>query len=253
LDGQPYAALHEINLEICRGEFYCILGPSGCGKSTILNLIAGIDGCSNGRIEFEGDGPSSPRTPIQGPGTDRILIFQDAASALFPWLNVEENVLFGPKLQNHDTTKGQEQLRTYLDLVGLSQHSRKFPFELSGGMKQRLQIARSLIMEPEVLLMDEPFAALDAITKRALQKELARIWQETKKTVIYVTHDITEALLLGTRVAVMTAGPAARIRTEIAVDLPRPRTVGSEAFSEAVRMLEGLIEEEVNVARSKVS
>jgi NitT/TauT family transport system ATP-binding protein len=253
LDGQPYAALHELNIEIRRGAFYCILGPSGCGKSTILNLIAGIESCSSGRIEFEGEGQPSVQISIQGPGTDRILIFQDAASALFPWLNVEENILFGPKLQNRDAAKSQEQLRTYLDLVGLSQHSRKFPFELSGGMKQRLQIARSLIMEPEVLLMDEPFAALDAITKRALQKELSRIWQETQKTVIYVTHDITEALLLGTRVAVMTAGPEARIRTEIDVDLPRPRAASSQLFSEAVRMLEGLIEEEVNVARGKVS
>ena len=253
LDGEPYAALQELNLEIQRGEFYCILGPSGCGKSTILNLIAGIEACSTGHIEFEGSKPDPFRIPIRSPGTDRIMIFQDAAAALFPWLNVEENVLFGPKLLHREVAKHKEQLRTYLDLVGLSRHSRKFPFELSGGMKQRLQIARSLIMEPEVLLMDEPFAALDAITKRGLQKELSRIWQETHKTVIYVTHDITEALLLGTRVAVMTAGPAARIKTEITIELPRPRAANGQQFDEAVRMLEGLIEDEINVARSKIS
>jgi NitT/TauT family transport system ATP-binding protein len=135
-------------------------------------------------------------------------------------------------------------------MVGLAQHARKFPFELSGGMKQRLQIARSLIMEPEILLMDEPFAALDAITKRGLQRELARIWQETRKTVIYVTHDIFEALLLGTRVAVMTAGPAARIKTEVTIDLPRPRVTSSLAFVEAAQRLEGLIEEEVHGSRT---
>jgi NitT/TauT family transport system ATP-binding protein len=178
------------------------------------------------------------------------MIFQDASSALFPWLNVEENILFGPNLGNVHTPRGRQQLKTYLDMVGLSHHARKFPFELSGGMKQRVQIARSLIMEPEIVLMDEPFAALDAITKRGLQKELARIWQETRKTVVYVTHDIFEALLLGTRVGVMTAGPAAQIKKEITLDLPRPRITSSLEFVEAARQLESLIEEEVDAARA---
>jgi NitT/TauT family transport system ATP-binding protein len=248
LDGGLYRALHDVSLEIRRGDFYCLLGPSGCGKSTILTLIAGFDRPSGGRIEIERM-PGAGGSPIKGPGTDRIMIFQDASAALFPWLNVEENVLFGPNLVGAEKDKVRERATTYLHMVGLHQHSRKFPFELSGGMKQRVQIARSLIMEPEVLLMDEPFAALDAITKRGLQQELARIWQETNKTVVYVTHDIFEALLLGTRVGVMTAGPEARIKKEVTIDLPRPRVTSSIEFVEAARQLEGLIEEEVNAPR----
>jgi NitT/TauT family transport system ATP-binding protein len=249
LDGQIYTALHDINFEIRRGDFYCLLGPSGCGKSTILSLIAGLEKPTGGLLEIEGrNGEPQSRARIEGPGTDRTMIFQDASAALFPWLNVEENILFGPRLKNTDPDQYREQLKNYLRMVGLTQHARKFPFELSGGMKQRVQIARSLIMEPEILLMDEPFAALDAITKRGLQRELSRIWQETGKTVIYVTHDIIEALLLGTRVAVMTRGPAARIKKEIAIDLPRPRITTNLEFVDAVRALELLIEEEVNAA-----
>jgi NitT/TauT family transport system ATP-binding protein len=249
LDGETYAALQDVCLEINRGDFYCLLGPSGCGKSTVLSLIGGFEKPSEGRIEIDRVAGGGLRTAaIEKPGTDRIMIFQDASSALFPWLNVEENVLFGPSLARAKTDTLRVQ--AYLKMVGLAQHARKFPFELSGGMKQRLQIARSLIMEPEILLMDEPFAALDAITKRGLQQELARIWQETRKTVIYVTHDIFEALLLGTRVAVMTAGPAARIKKEVIIDLPRPRVASSIEFVEAARQLEGLIEEEVHGNRT---
>ena len=253
LHGGTYAAVRDISIEVRRGDFYCLLGPSGCGKTTILNLIAGFESATSGCIEIGSDaGAAQWRAPIEGPGTDRTMIFQDASAALFPWLDVEENVLFGPRLRHARANEYQGKLRSYLRMVGLSDHVRKFPFELSGGMKQRVQIARSLIMEPEILLMDEPFAALDAITKRGLQQELSRIWQETQKTVIYVTHDIIEALLLGTRVAVMTAGPAARIKTEIAIDLPRPRVTSSLEFVEAVRTLEGLIEEEVNAARASL-
>jgi NitT/TauT family transport system ATP-binding protein len=250
LDGEAYPALRDIDLEIRRGDFCCLLGPSGCGKSTILTLIAGFDRPTAGRIDIEGEGETGAwRVSIEGPGTDRSMIFQDASAALFPWLNVEENILFGPKLRNADPRELARSLDAYLRMVGLAPHVRKFPFELSGGMKQRVQIARSLIMEPEILLMDEPFAALDAITKRGLQQELSRIWQQTGKTVVYVTHDIVEALLLGTRVAVMTAGPAARIKREIAVDLPRPRSTTSLEFLDAVRTLEALIEEEVHAVR----
>lgn len=248
LSGQLHNAVEAIDLDIRRGDFYCLLGPSGCGKSTILNLIAGLEMPTTGEVEIVGPG-AAWRAPIDAPGTDRTMIFQDASAALFPWLNVEENVLFGPRL----TGKAERylpKLKPYLKMVGLSQHAQKFPFELSGGMKQRLQLARALIMEPEILLMDEPFAALDAITKRGLQIELARIWHETGKTFIYVTHDIVEALLLGTRVGVMTAGPDARIKTEIRVDMPRPRSTGSPEFVDAVRTLEGLIEEEINAARA---
>ncbi len=139
------------------------------------------------------------------------MIFQDASEALFPWLNVEENVLFGTQLKLAKRADFQRNLSLYLGMVGLQDHRHKFPYELSGGMKQRVQIARALIVEPDVLVMDEPFAALDAITKRLMQEELSRIWQETGKTIIYVTHDIVESLLLGTRVAVMTSGPAANV------------------------------------------
>ena len=252
LDGEIYAALNDISLEIQRGDFYCLLGPSGCGKSTILSLIAGFETPTEGRLEIEGTNDGRPwRASIEGPGTDRTMIFQDASAALFPWLNVEENILFGPRLVKADPGRTAEHLKTYLRMVGLTDHVGKFPFELSGGMKQRVQIARSLIMDPEILLMDEPFAALDAITKRGLQQELSRIWQETGKTVIYVTHDIIEALLLGTRIAVMTAGPSARIKKEIRIDLPRPRVTSNLEFVEAVRTLELLIEEEIHGARSK--
>jgi NitT/TauT family transport system ATP-binding protein len=249
LDGEPYPALYDINLEIRRGDFYCLLGPSGCGKSTILTLIAGFEQPSAGRIEIEGNG--GWHAPIEAPGIDRSMIFQDASAALFPWLNVEENIVFGPRLRKSEAGALLQKLDHYLRLVGLRQHVRKFPFELSGGMKQRVQIARSLIMEPQILLMDEPFAALDAITKRGLQQELSRIWQQTGQTVIYVTHDIIEAVVLGTRVAVMTAGPAARIKREINVDLARPRVTTSLEFIDVARTLEGLIEEEIHAARAQ--
>ena len=242
LDGENYIAVRDVNIEINRGDFYCLLGPSGCGKSTILNLIAGFESVSTGRIEIEG-------IPIMGPETDRTMIFQDASAALFPWLNVEENILFGPKLAGARIAGYRDKLKSYLRMVGLTTHAGKFPFELSGGMKQRVQIARALIVEPEILLMDEPFAALDAITKREMQQELSRIWQETQKTVVYVTHDIIEALLLGTRVAVMTNGPGARIKREISVNLPRPRSSNTMEFVEVARALEVLIEEEVYAAR----
>ena len=253
LDGSSYMAVQNVNIDIHRGDFYCLLGPSGCGKSTILNLIAGFEAASNGTIRIEGtDTTGSWTIPIDGPETDRSVIFQDASDALFPWLNVEENILFGPKLAGVAASDYRDKLTSYLRMIGLTQHARKFPFELSGGMKQRVQIARALIVEPEILLMDEPFAALDAITKRQMQQELGRIWQETHKTIIYVTHDIIEALLLGNRVAVMTTGPGARIKQEIYIDLPRPRSSSTIEFVNFARRLEVMIEEEINVDRSAI-
>ena len=250
LDGSSYVAVQDVNIDIRRGDFYCLLGPSGCGKSTILNLIAGFETATDGTIRIEGENSAGNWTmPIDGPETDRTVIFQDASAALFPWLNVEENILFGPKLARAQPSDYHDKLKSYLRMIGLTQHAKKFPFELSGGMKQRVQIARALIVEPEILLMDEPFAALDAITKREMQRELARIWQETHKTIIYVTHDIIEALLLGTRVAVMTTGPGARIKQEILVDLPSPRSSNTIEFVNFARTLEVMIEEEINAAR----
>ena len=245
--GGQYAATRDVNVSVRRGDFYCLLGPSGCGKSTLLGMVAGFDPPTSGEIVFVGDDAGVEWTsPIFAAGVDRSMIFQDAAEALFPWLDVEENVLFGPRLRSARNRGCKRNAAHYLKMVGLHDHAQKFPFELSGGMKQRVQIARALIMEPDILLMDEPFAALDAITKRSLQVEVSRIWQETGKTIIYVTHDIVEALILGTRVAVMTAGPGATIKRELEVDLPRPRRTTDIAFVELVKVLEDLLHEEVH-------
>jgi NitT/TauT family transport system ATP-binding protein len=249
--GGHYTAVRDITISIKRGDFYCLLGPTGCGKSTLLNLAAGFEPVSSGSIVFPGETVhASWQRPVTGAGVDRAMIFQDASEALFPWLNVEENVLFGTHLRHGKRCGHEGNLDRYLTMVGLKEHAHKFPFELSGGMKQRTQIARALIMEPDILLMDEPFAALDAITKRLLQQELSHIWQETGKTIIYVTHDIIEALLLGTRVAVMTSGPAATIKREIDVNLAQPRSSTSADFVALTRLLEGLLYEEVHRSRS---
>jgi NitT/TauT family transport system ATP-binding protein len=248
--GGQYKAAHNISLSVQRGGFYCLLGPSGCGKSTLLNLIAGFEPVTEGSIEFVDNGTPPARNAIERAGVDRSVIFQDAGEALFPWLNVEENILFGPKLRSSRFTSGRDQLQHYLGMVGLTKHAHKFPFELSGGMKQRVQIARALIMEPEVLLMDEPFAALDAISKRLLQRELSQIWQETGRTIIYVTHDIIEALLLGTHVVLMTHGPAATIKCKIQVDITQPRSSTSSEFVKLTRQLEELLEDEVQKSRA---
>jgi NitT/TauT family transport system ATP-binding protein len=169
-----YSAITDITISIRRGDFYCLLGPSGCGKSTLLNLVAGFEDVTEGSIAFTA---GDREFPICGPGVDRPMIFQDVNDSLFPWLDTEENVAFGPKLHRIPPAEYTPKLQSYLKMVGLDRHAHKFPFELSGGMRQRVQIARALIMEPQMLLMDEPFAALDAITKRLLQRELARIWR----------------------------------------------------------------------------
>ncbi len=248
--GGEYVAARDISVAIARGDFYCLLGPSGCGKSTLLSLVAGFEPPTAGSIVISG-GPAGHEwaKPLLEAGIERAMIFQDAAEALFPWLSVEENVLFGPRLRAQKKAGREREASKYLRMVGLQDHAHKFPYELSGGMKQRVQIARALIMEPDILVMDEPFAALDAITKRLLQGEVSRIWQQTRKTVLYVTHDIVEALLLGTHVAVMTSGPAARIKREIAVDLPRPRRTTDPKFVELTRVLEDLLHEEVDPSR----
>lgn len=249
--GGHYVAVRDISISIARGDFYCLLGPSGCGKSTLLGMAAGFEDATVGEIVYADEtGGRAWQEAITAAGADRVMIFQDATEALFPWLNVEENVLFGTQLRESRGKELKRNLRDYLVLVGLDEHRHKFPFQLSGGMKQRVQIARALIMEPDVLLMDEPFAALDAINKRLMQDELARIWQQTRKTIVYVTHDIIESLLLGTRVAVMTSGPAATIKREVDVDLPAPRSSTSPQFVELHRLLEELLHEEVHRARA---
>ncbi|MFZ3100646.1 MAG: ABC transporter ATP-binding protein [Desulfitobacteriaceae bacterium] len=207
--------LERVNLEIKTGEFVCILGPSGCGKSTLLNIIAGLEKASEGQIFLN-------EQEVKGPGPDRAMMFQE--SALFPWLRVLDNVEFGMKMTGVAKEARREKALKYLKMVHLTKFRNSFIHELSGGMKQRVALARALTLDSEVLLMDEPFAALDSQTKNILQIELQRIWLETKKTIIFVTHNVEEAVLLADRVVVMTANPG-QIKAEFNIQLSRPRQV----------------------------
>lgn len=211
-----YVALDGIDLEIRDGEFLCLLGPSGCGKSTLLNIMAGFEQTSSGAALFDG-------MPIRGASRERVMFFQDAGSALFPWLTVEENVRFGLRVRKIHKSEWRGTIDKYLRMVDLDRHRHKFPAQLSGGMRQRLQIARGLAVEPKVLLMDEPFAALDALTRRRMHAFLIEIWQRTRTTIVFVTHDIAEAIALADRIAVMSVGPGSVISELMNVELPRPR------------------------------
>ena len=213
-------ALSDINLSVREGEFVCLLGPSGCGKSTLLNIIAGFDRPDSGEVVANG-------TVVSGPGPDRVVVFQEAA--LFPWLNVISNIEFGMRLAGVGKSERRERAERYLQLVGLEKFARAFMHELSGGMRQRVQLARSLAVEPRMLLMDEPFAALDAQTRDILQEELQTIWQRTGKTIIFVTHNVREAVLLADRVIVMSLSPG-RIKREIEISLEHPRSPDSHAI-----------------------
>ncbi len=193
-----------MNLSIQQGEFFILLGPSGCGKSTLLNMIAGFIEKTAGNLTVD-------QQEVQKPGRNRGVVFQQADAALFPWLTVRENVEFGLKMKKAPNEIRKEISERFIELVGLKGHDTKFPRELSGGMKQRVQLARVLANDPDILLMDEPFGALDAMTRRTMQTELVRIWKETNKTIIFVTHDIQEALLLGQKVGVMSVGPSSKI------------------------------------------
>jgi NitT/TauT family transport system ATP-binding protein len=233
-DNQSYVAIDGINLEIATGELLCLLGPSGCGKSTLLNLLAGFEAVSAGTIEFKGD-------PVRGAGRDRVMFFQDAGSALFPWLTVEENVRFGLRVRRVPKAESEPIVEKYLKMVDPDRHRRKFPAQLSGGMRQRLQIARALAVEPEVFLMDEPFAALDALTRRRMHAVLLGIWQRTEKTIVFVTHDIAEALVLGDRIGVMSVGPGSVITKIIPIDMPRPRDLSNPMFARLFSEIETLL------------
>ena len=215
--GEPVAALERVDLDIADGEFVSILGPSGCGKSSLLNIIAGFEPSSSGRIEVDGK-------CIEGPEPNRGVVFQEYA--LFPWLTVAGNIGFGPASRGLRQSEIDKVVRRYTTLVGLEGFEQKYPHELSGGMKQRCALARCMANDPDIMLMDEPLAALDALTRVALQDELLRIWSEAsrerKKTVVYVTHSIDEAIFLSDRIIVMTPRPG-RIRGEFTVPFPRPR------------------------------
>lgn len=211
-------ALSDINLTIREGEFVSIVGSSGCGKSTLLNLIAGLDKPSSGLILANGK-------RVEGPGSDRVVVFQEGA--LFPWLTVTENVEFGLKLRRVAPKIRRELAYDYLKLVGLDKKfHNSYIHQLSGGMKQRVALARALVMEPSILLMDEPFAALDIQTRESLQEELQRIWVESHKTIIFVTHNVEEAVILGDRVLVFTKNPG-RIKSEHDIEIDRPRKPGN--------------------------
>ena len=211
-------ALDSISLKISEGEFVCLVGVSGCGKSTLLNIIAGLEQPDSGRVLANGE-------PITGPGRDRMVMFQE--HALFPWLDVMGNVLFGLKLKPGLTDKERlEVAGYYLQLVGLEKLHHSNIHELSGGMKQRVALARALAPNPRVLLMDEPFAALDALTREQLYGDLQKIWQARRKTIVFVTHNVREAACLGDRVILFSPNPG-RIRKEFNVALPRPRDINS--------------------------
>lgn len=218
----PTEVLSGISLGIDPGEFLCLLGPSGCGKTSVLKLIAGFEFPTSGQILLEG-------RPVDGPGADRAVVFQGDDS-LYPWLTTLDNIAFGLKLAGVGKRDRKDQAARYARLVGLGDHYSKYPHELSGGMKQRVQIARVLANNPQMLLMDEPFAAVDAQTRLILQDELVRIWQDTRKSILFITHDIAESILLGQRIAIMSDGPHARVAKVMEVDLPRPRQRGSTGF-----------------------
>ena len=213
--------LQDISLTVEKGEFICIVGPSGCGKSTLLNLVAGLDTPSEGLIILDGD-------KVEGPGADRVVMFQEAA--LYPWLNVMENVMFGLAAAGHDRNTQCEIAERYLRMVQLW-HYREYPIhQISGGMKQRTALARALALDSKLLLMDEPFSALDKQTINILRAELEEIWEQTKKTILYVTHSVEEAVYFADRVVVMAENPG-RIKEIIPIDLPRPRNIEEEKFT----------------------
>lgn len=223
--GKTVQALRDVNLSIKKGEFVCLIGASGCGKSTLLRIMAGFETASSGHVNMYD-------MPIVGPSPERGMVFQDYG--LFPWLTVKENIGFGQRQRNLPKPKLDEISMYYTDMVGLTKFADYYPGQLSGGMKQRVAIARVLANDCEVLLMDEPFGALDALTREKLQQDLLEIWARTKVTVVFVTHAVEEAVMLSDRVVVMTAGPG-RIEEDIKLELVRPRDITAIEFNQVRR------------------
>ncbi|BAF58417.1 MAG: ABC transporter ATP-binding protein [Pelotomaculum sp.] len=235
-------ALEDVNLTVARGEFVSLVGPSGCGKSTILNIIAGLERASSGKVLKEG-------REITGAGPDRVVMFQEPA--LFPWLRVIDNVEYGMKIAGIPKRERREKALHYLKMVHLTRFASSYIHELSGGMRQRVALARALAMDSDILLMDEPFAALDSQTRSILHGELQQIWEATRKTIIFVTHNVEEAVLLADRVAVMAANPG-RIKREFEIKLPRPRDMENVEFVYLVGQIMKELKDEVEkVARSE--
>jgi ABC-type nitrate/sulfonate/bicarbonate transport system ATPase subunit len=235
-------AIQNLTLSVGHAEFVTVVGPSGCGKSTLLGVIDGLVDAQGGRVLLRG-------RQVSGPGPDRAMVFQD--SALFPWRTVQSNVEFGLQMRGERAEKRREVARRYLQMVGLTRFARHYPHQLSGGMRQRVGIARALAVNPEILLMDEPFGALDAQTRELMGGELLRIWDQERKMVIFVTHSIEEAIYLGDRVIVLTARPA-RLKKDLPIDLPRPRDQHirtSPEFTRYRQIIWDLLEEEVTLAQ----
>jgi ABC-type nitrate/sulfonate/bicarbonate transport system ATPase subunit len=229
----PTRALEPTTLDVANNDFVTILGPSGCGKSTLLRIIAGLDRPTSGRVVLDG-------YEVKGPGADRGMVFQ--SYTLFPWLTVRENISFGLRERGVSEAERGRIADGFIQRVGLSGFENHWPKQLSGGMQQRTAIARALANDPKILLLDEPFGALDNQTRVLMQEMLLGIWEREQKTVLFVTHDIEEAIFLGSRVIVMSARPG-RIKTEIAIDLPHPRSYKIKTAPEFVRLKERLVEE----------
>lgn len=231
--------LKDVDLEIKEGEFHIFLGASGCGKSTLLNIIAGFLDYNEGEVLLDGK-------PIRKPGPERGVVFQNADSAIFPWLTVEKNVAYGLKMQHVPKQQRQTIVKNSIDLVGLTGHEKKYPSELSGGMKQRVQIARSIASNPEILIMDEPFGALDAQTRRNLQDQLVQIWKKTGKTILFVTHDLQEAVYLGQTISIFSAAPDAKIVTQVSVPFEYPRNLNHPDVAQLTTDVHIYLDEAIN-------
>ena len=227
-------ALHDINFKVHRREFVCVIGPSGCGKSTLIRILAGLESHSTGDVLLDGK-------PVKGPGSDRGMVFQ--GYSLFPWLTVKRNVMFGPQMSGHSYETAQSHAREWLALVGLSKFADAYPHQLSGGMRQRVAIARALVNQPRIMLMDEPFGALDAQTRSKMQAHLLDIWKNIDITVLFITHDLDEAIYLADRILVLKAHPG-EVQEVIEVPVPRPRAmaqIGGAEFQATKARLEELI------------
>jgi len=228
----PVDALRDVNFAVEEGEFVCIIGASGAGKTTLFRIIAGLEAASEGTVWLDGE-------PIEGPGTDRGMVFQEYG--LFPWRTVLKNVTFGLEERDLDKQARLQRAREMIDLVGLDGFENSYPKELSGGMKQRVGIARALAVDPEILLMDEPFGSVDAQTKQRLHEELLDIWSATNKTVLFVTHDVDEAVTLADRVVVLTGSPGS-VHEVVDIELDRPRSRTDDAFADYEQQLRDAIE-----------
>jgi NitT/TauT family transport system ATP-binding protein len=232
--------LDNISLNIGDGEFHVFLGWSGCGKSTLLNIIAGFVPKTAGRVLVDGD-------EVVKPGFERGVVFQNADSAIFPWITVRKNIEYGLKIRHVPPAEREKTVRRCIELVGLEGHENKYPHELSGGMKQRVQIARSMANNPKILIMDEPFGALDAQTRRLMQNELVKIWQETHKTILFVTHDIQEAVYLGQKISILSRAPNAGIMDTLEVPFPYPRNLARSDAAALVQSIQGYFDIEYSI------